>query len=360
MNKEKHNGIIGIWKFIFAIVIMLYHSRRLYIGIDSSLCRGGYIAVEFFFIVSGFYFVKSIIKENYNKESIGKETIAFVFKKIKSFFPYILVAFFINIIVRILFLKSFTTSQYINGIWSFLLLRQFGFRSATISGQLWYLSVMLMSMFILYPLVKKYKENFILIFSPLIVIFIMGWLYNYQVSLDQSYARWIGFAKTGTLRGFAEINLGMLIYLLSERLKNVDYTKFGKLLLSLVSEGLLILVLIVTSKVDSFVNYDYVMLLFISIAILIMVSKKTYEYKWLSNNTISYFERLSMPIFIVHSAIIDVFNYTKLINLDPVTVTIGVVITTIVFSMIEMAIIDFIKKKQLLAKCSKLIIKKTV
>ena len=357
MNERKHNGIIGIWKFIFAIVIMLFHSRHLYQSLNTSLFKGGYIVVEFFFIISGFYFIKNVIKEDYNKETIGKETVAFIYKKIKLFFPYVLVAYIINVGARLILFKSETVVNYVNSIWNLLLLRQFGFRAPLYSGQLWYISVMLLSMFILYPFIKKYKENFVLIVSPLIVIFMLGYMNFNKVGLDNSYKWWIGFVKSGTLRGFAEINLGMLIYLLNKKLKSIDYTKLGKILLSLLSEGLLILVLIIISVIDNFVHYDYVMLLFIIISVLIMVSEKTYEYKWLSNNTVFYLERLSLPIFINHSAVIDICYYSKLIELEPRLLTIIVVIMTIILSIIEMYLVDILKKKKVLSKCSKLIIK---
>lgn len=356
MKKEKHNGIIGIWKFIFAIVIMLFHSRRLYIDLDTSLFKGGYIAVEFFFIVSGFYFAKNTLKEYYKKETIGKETINLIWKKIKVFFPYILVAYLINVIVKIIFSK-FKIVSIVNSIWNLLLLKEFGFRGPIYSGQLWYLSVIFISLFILYPLVKKYKKNFIQLYSPIIVIFILGALNRYKLGLDHSYANWIGYMNTGILRGFADINIGMLIYLLNEKLKNVEYTKLGKIVLSLISEGLLILVLLITSKMKNFVHYDYVMLLFIVVSVTIMVSKKTIEYELLSNKISNYLEKISLPIFINHSAIIDLCFYSSLIKLSPVKLTIIVVISTILLSIIEMQLIKLIKKKQLISKCSKLIIK---
>ncbi|MBR4262157.1 MAG: acyltransferase [Bacilli bacterium] len=354
MKREKHNGIIGLWKFIFSIVILIFHSRGLYSYLNTSLFRGGYIAVEFFFIVSGYYFAKSVLKQKYDKDNIGKETVQFISKKIKIFFPYVLVACLLSLIIKY---DALNKNALVNSVWDILLLRQFGFGRPLVAGQIWYLGVMLVSMFILYPIIKKHKENYILIFSPIIALFFLGWLRHFKLSIDNSYANWIGLTNSGTLRGFAEINIGMLIYLLSEKLKTVKYTKLGRILLSLISEGLLVLVLIIVSLRSNHSQYDYVLLIFIMISVLIMVSKKTYEYKWLSNNTIEYFERLSLPIFVNQSIFFDLCRYTSLIELEPYILTILVVISTIVFSMIEIFIFDLIKKKKILSRCSKLIIK---
>ena len=61
--KEKRNGIISLWKFLFAIVIAFFHCSQFYQDIKNPFFPGGYIAVEFFFIVSGFYLAKKGLKE---------------------------------------------------------------------------------------------------------------------------------------------------------------------------------------------------------------------------------------------------------------------------------------------------------
>ena len=54
--------MINILKFIFSIVILLLHSKKLVSGelINATLLfPNGAIAVEFFFVVSGYYFANS-------------------------------------------------------------------------------------------------------------------------------------------------------------------------------------------------------------------------------------------------------------------------------------------------------------
>ena len=63
MKKEKHNGIISLWKFIFACVIVLFHCNTFYESTPNYFVKGGYIAVEFFFIVSGFYMARKALKK---------------------------------------------------------------------------------------------------------------------------------------------------------------------------------------------------------------------------------------------------------------------------------------------------------
>lgn len=88
MNNEskKHCGKIGLMKFIFALTILARHIGARYTE-GNFLFGAGSIAVEFFFIVSGFLFCKKYI--NYDKkESIGDTMLDFIIKKFKTVFAF--------------------------------------------------------------------------------------------------------------------------------------------------------------------------------------------------------------------------------------------------------------------------------
>ena len=67
MSKTARNGKVDLFKFIFSIVVIIYHFGNA-VKFDNELFNKGYIGVEFFFIVSGFLFAKSIEKIPYHKE----------------------------------------------------------------------------------------------------------------------------------------------------------------------------------------------------------------------------------------------------------------------------------------------------
>ena len=160
------------------------------------------------------------------------------------------------------------------------------------------------------------------------------------------------------LRGFIELNIGMLLYLIHYKLSNIEYTKIGKAILTILGESLLICVLIITNYIDAPQYYDYIMLLFISAAVLIIASEKTYEYKILSNNLFYYLEKLSMPIFINHVLIINcVDNISPLNTLQPINQSIISVVLTIIFSITELKVMEIIKNKKIGYKIKKIFIK---
>lgn len=357
MKKEKHNGVISLWKFIFACVIVLFHCSSFYPNWNNLLVKGGYIAVEFFFITSGFYFAKNALKEDTPKEKIADETIKYIVKILKNLLPYLVLAYLCSILA-LSYKGSFKLSDLVNSIWNLFLLKQLGFSCRGVSPQLWYLSAMIVVMFILYPILKKYKHNYTKIAAPIISVLILGYLNHNWVGLDHAYQIWDGIFFTGTLRALAEINIGVIIYELNQKFSKVEYTKQGKILMTIIGELLLFLVIIIVQFATKSKNYDYVMLLFIAISVFIFVSGKTYDHKILSNNFVFYLEKLSMPMFINHIFIIDFLSKISFIkNLPPQFNSIIALEITIAFSMIEMKIINSKFYKKTLHKIKKALIK---
>lgn len=354
---KKHNGIISLWKFLFSIVVVFFHGKLFYPGKKNVFFKGGYIAVEFFFMVSGFYFAKSILNKENNSSHIGEENITFIINKIKKIIPYLIIIFISALIIEILKMPSLKFREIANTIWELLLLRETGLRSTNMFPQWWYLTALFVCMGIFYPILKKYRENFILCWSPLIILFSLGYLCHNWLGLDHSYIVWDNYYYTGIIRAIAEINIGFIIYMINKRLKNINYTKIGKWLLTITGEGLLMIVLFIISFINSPKYYDYIMLLMIAIAITIFVSEKTYEYEVLSNEFFYYLESISLLIYINHMTIINVVRYFEPFNtMYCMTQSVVSVIASIIFSIVEFEIIKKLKSKQVLNKFKKLII----
>ena len=75
MNK-KYNGALDFWKFVFCLVILVFHVGEVYGGKHGYLLEWGRYAVEMFFIVSGYFMCVSAAKaeERHTGISLGKET----------------------------------------------------------------------------------------------------------------------------------------------------------------------------------------------------------------------------------------------------------------------------------------------
>lgn len=174
-NRKIHNGIISFWKFMFALMIVIFHVTINYKGNENTLLKYGAIGVEFFFIVSGYFIAKKAFSVKEDCSNIGKETMSYILGKVKKFLPYTCSAFAMFIIVDSV-LKGYSLKHYINSIWNVIFLDMSGVKTTYISGITWYISVMLISILIIYPLIRKYKKNFTYLIAPIIVIFIGGYL----------------------------------------------------------------------------------------------------------------------------------------------------------------------------------------
>nr|HPK17136.1 acyltransferase family protein [Clostridia bacterium] len=100
---KKYNPEIDVWKFVFSIVIFLFHSYKLKFTGGDALLGKGYLAVEFFYLVSGYFMAASVKrledKSGAKPAALGSETVKFIERKIsRIYLPYInafVIAFFV-------------------------------------------------------------------------------------------------------------------------------------------------------------------------------------------------------------------------------------------------------------------------
>ncbi|MBE6151616.1 MAG: acyltransferase [Firmicutes bacterium] len=343
----KRNGIISFWKFLFAVMIVLFHGKRFSNGNDFVLFNGGYIGVEFFFIVSGVFLAASILK-NWDKDTsnLGCETLTFIFKKFCSFFPYMIIAYFLLLGTYIL-TDAIPVYKMSSSIWELFLLQKVGLNYYPVNAPSWYLSSMLMCMFLIYPLMRKFKMNYIYFIAPISIVFCLGLMGN-NIKGFNHVADWIGFTNFGNIRAFAELNIGVLIYFISNKLKQINFTKLGKFVLTIIEITCLFLPFFITNFIKSSYRYDYVMLLMISIGICIAVSNITLEKDILNNNTVYYFEKLSLPLYLFHFVILKIIQaILSLFSLSfsyptKLSLYLGV---SLVFSMIILKIVESLRSK---------------
>ena len=178
----KKNYEIEILRLIFSVAVVLYHLRIFAGEADFVLFKSGYLAVEFFFILSGYLMAKSAQKAILNKTiennttTLGKETAGFILSKIKGFYPYYILAFIFSYVVQHLMRPNVQLSnifEHIKGaLFEALLIRESGLGTNELyyNGVTWYLSVMLIVLFALYPVIRKYKDTALKIIFPLIVL----------------------------------------------------------------------------------------------------------------------------------------------------------------------------------------------
>lgn len=83
---KKRNFALDFLKFVFAVLIVLFHSNRFSNSVDERIIINGSKGVEFFFIVSGCMLAMSAEKREAGP-SLGKDTWQFLKHKFMGLMP---------------------------------------------------------------------------------------------------------------------------------------------------------------------------------------------------------------------------------------------------------------------------------
>ncbi len=335
----KRNGLIDFYRFLFAQVIVLHHSMWIYNTEGAStIFRGGYSAVEFFFILSGYLLTKKAYSLSCD-DSMGDKTWNEIFKRVKALYPAFILAYAVAVIAR-----SYYSGEVVYRIVSrslgevFLLLGAGFYESGyVIIGPIWYLSDLLIIILLAFPLMVKYKNRFCTIIAPLTAIFgyaylDMGW-HNVSLSVES-----IGIICGGLLRAACGVALGSIAYYLTSKRELLDIEKH-KYLIVLVNMMLLVSVLYFMN--NSYGDYhDFIQIILFSILIVIAFR---YRKETIFNNRVSeILGEYSGILYVTHYALLQ-FPLTNWINQERM-ITIGWLLGANLFAIIVYLIIKIIKK----------------
>lgn len=191
------------WRIIFTILIALMHSN--YIKKDI-VNMGWYLAVDYFFIISGFWTINSYERK---KEDVT----VYMLSRISKLYPHHLFSF--GVIFTWLFYIQDKTGFFDNllkHIGEALPFTYFMFDSEyagdyPFNFQVWYLSVLLLSSLIIYYFVQRHKELFCSVIAPCVVVLGYSYLYKNCVSLNTGNKVGL-FLNEYYIRGFTDMTLG--------------------------------------------------------------------------------------------------------------------------------------------------------
>lgn len=128
-----------------------------------GLLPHGGVAVDFFFVLTGYLTMAALNKT----KALGLpclSSFSFVFRKIKSFYPELLISIFLTVVVHLL-TGEYDEKYYLRPaetiINNVLLLKMSGLcqSPSDLNGSTWFLSSMLLAVFVVYPLLRKFGTN---------------------------------------------------------------------------------------------------------------------------------------------------------------------------------------------------------
>lgn len=226
----KKRNQIDLYRLIFMYIVCILHSGALLTKeYPQAFFAGGYIAVEFFFIVSGYYLAEALSKINAKKQcdlsQLGSETFAYTLSRAKRMYPEFLIGFVLTIILdQIIYHGSITNlikKLRQTGIYEVLLLQCANPYDTQILNVAWYVSALLFATFIMYPFLRCIPDIFKNIIAPLLmcgyILFASSTGSDITIGNLTAYV----FVTGGVLRAVAEMAWGTFLYERVQRMKNM-------------------------------------------------------------------------------------------------------------------------------------------
>ncbi len=314
---SKKNYEIDFIKLLSTLGIMYYHAGKFNSDGNFFFQTKGYLFVEIFFMISGFFMAMSLFNADKKGKNLGN--IEFIGHKISAFYPQYIFAFvegfilFSFVVWDISYKEALVSVPYTLG--ELLLLKNSGITKSIsfYNGPTWYLSAMIIAMFVIFPFLKKYKEKFASYIAPIVAVFGYAFCANSDKKVLDQQANWASITTIGNIRAFAGICLGIVIFYISIYFKKkYTFTKAG-VVISYIFQILLVPVMIyimrnrgIALKFKAGSDYTFVILAFILLTITFI--RKPYLNKILGAKPLRLLYNLSLPLFLTHKAWVEVIR----------------------------------------------------
>lgn len=231
-KKLKRDGYLDLLRFLFALSIIGVHSNAC--GFSYRLISSGYLGVEFFFMVSGYFIAKSAMQDRLISRD-PQNIIRHFAHRLKKIMPIFFISFLYGFIVVCILEKATSVTAvfqlFYANIFDLFPLQIACFPAISLTGVQWYIGALLVISPILYALILRYGEVFSKVFAPLIGLFALGSVYLQIASFSAAGILMYNSFLCGLPIGLGNMFLGATVYELSCSLSRVNFTILGRLVI---------------------------------------------------------------------------------------------------------------------------------
>ena len=286
------------FRLFFTMIVVFHHC-------NVSWLNNGYLAVEFFFILSGYF-----VMQKYDKKGENINALEYTRDRINKLYPHYLFSLVIIFLCYIIMGKCSTIDDFFRVIPEIFLVQDIGIFHVNggINSPLWYLSVLIVGSYFLFYLIARYKDHFTRFVAPLIIICVFTLILNDGVGLE-NWTRKV-FIYIPLFRGIADMCIGIIIYEVCKVQK--QKSKINIILLR-IFEVISILGLLLIFSINE--NYDMYAIVFISYILYSCFNKESIIYKTLNRSIFGRIEKYLYPIYLNHYLFVLVLGkLTKVLN----------------------------------------------
>lgn len=303
MGRER-SGTIELWRFVFSFLIVITHAKQLGVSEEGYWFPSAAIGVEFFFLVTGYLMAQSVHRmlPLRGAESLGMDTVRFLWKKIKRMCPNYYIAWAIGFAVYLIANQMLNISAvfktFCNCIFELTFMTLSGLIYMRINGAVWYISAMLIAIALIYPLLRRHYDFFQHVVAPIAAILILGYLMKTFGHL-RTGPEWHWITYKGNLRAIAEICLGISMYPLGERLRAMSLTTLGKIAVTAI-ESAGYLATIVCCTWPKATKYDFLIVMLLAVSISLSFSGQGIHSALLQNPAVLRLGEFSFSLYLSH------------------------------------------------------------
>lgn len=302
-TSKNKNGFIEFCRFIFMMSIVSHHAMFLSDEPGYIPLWGGYISVEFFFILTGYFLYDSHFKADLGQKTKDKQNSAIyqVYHKFKRFYPYFFISWctiFVMVHVESGNLSFHTLFwDFIFGIPQLLFLQCVGLAGVgnNYNSTMWFVSALLIGMLVVYPLICCCKKHFATAIAPALCLICYGNVMKISSSLG-SVHDWAGPLQAGSLRAIGGLCLGSLCCYLVKLVPSYRLTRLGDTVISFLQLGLVASSLYLMSHAYGYTDIVQVMLF--SLLIIVSFIGETTVKRIFNRKIFFALGRFSMIIFV--------------------------------------------------------------
>lgn len=347
----KKNFAVEAWRFIFCIIICLYHFLG-YGGAQEAGMpfKGGYLAVEFFFIVSGFLLMQHFEQKASTEDFLRPEKAAAEYfgKKYLRLFPHHAFTLIILAVLCLTMVGYSVTKVVTVGFWEFFMLGQFGFGAKSmINTPAWYVSALLIASFVIYYLLLRNRQRFLYFFAPALICIIYAQFFQSADFLNQNLTCKF-LVCNGVFRALAGMSLGCLCYLAYIRLKPVLQGRFG-FCSSILELGIFALFLRIIYH-GGYTHWDFLVLPLMAVFVTSIFLGNSILSRLLNNRLSAYLGKLSYAVYL-NQGIFTVIAIMRFSGYDYWQAAGAYLAAVVVFSVLSTWLVE--KAVKLIASCRK-------
>lgn len=328
MTELSRHHSLDLAKMFFIYVVVVFHSRLL-----DGIINHGYIGVEFFFIVSGFFLYHNYIYSN-------KSIILYAKNRILRLYPHYIFSFIIMLFTSKL-VGNFSREKY-NVIAELFMCQNIGLSlRGGVNYPCWYLSVLLWGSLLLYAMLKYTKKSI----KQIVLLLLPILYYCYSVFLEDGRAEiWNTFhgIYLPMIRGLADMSIGIILYKVYDLIKDYSFYK-NKWLINFIEMASFFGIVFMIIYPG---NMDYVTICLMMIFILSLLSRVSMFERIGKIKIIEKISEIEYAVFLNHAVIVMLFK--KFIigkvhwRVSGILLLLLVVVT--VYSWITTRIIDVFKQ----------------